>query len=181
MDVSCRSPGSNSWDPFRPNSSQPLRNTVRLSCYAHKSHSSWEYIILLLSNLLANCAMFLWYSQRTLPTSPAIGVGSLLIFFTSPGFIALRSLDSERKKNKNRFHQCQHGLPDNTPQKHGGGSDVRNILAQQDAILQTAAKALVSETSPRHSLRCREMRGSTGHGNGRGSQLFFLMATRNTL
>ena len=98
MDVSCRSPGSNSCDPLRPNSSQPLRNTVRLSCYAHKSNSSWEYIILLLSGFFgANCALFLWHSQRTLPTSPAIGVGSLLIFFTSPGFIALRSLDSEQK------------------------------------------------------------------------------------
>lgn len=32
VDVSCRSPGSNSWDPFNPNSSQPRRNTPRLSC-----------------------------------------------------------------------------------------------------------------------------------------------------
>lgn len=32
VDVSCRSPGSNSWDPFSPNSSQPRRNTPRLSC-----------------------------------------------------------------------------------------------------------------------------------------------------
>src|SRR4029434_7732557 len=29
--VSCRSPGSNSCVPFRPSSSQPLRNSVRLS------------------------------------------------------------------------------------------------------------------------------------------------------
>lgn len=31
MEVSCRSPGSNSWAPFRPNSSQPRRKTDRLS------------------------------------------------------------------------------------------------------------------------------------------------------
>lgn len=31
MEVSCRSPGSNSWEPFRPNSSQPRRKTDRLS------------------------------------------------------------------------------------------------------------------------------------------------------
>ncbi len=31
MEVSCKSPGSNSWEPFRPNSSQPRRKTVRLS------------------------------------------------------------------------------------------------------------------------------------------------------
>ena len=31
MEVSCKSPGSNSWEPLRPNSSQPRRKTDRLS------------------------------------------------------------------------------------------------------------------------------------------------------
>lgn len=36
VDVSCRSPGSKSWEPFSPNSSQPRKNTLRLSCVERK-------------------------------------------------------------------------------------------------------------------------------------------------
>jgi len=41
-----------------------------------------------------------------------------------------------------------------------------DVLAQQDAILQAAAEALVSKASPRHGLRWREMTGRTGDDNG---------------
>lgn len=41
VDVSCRSPGSKSWEPFSPNSSQPRKNTLRLSCRA-KAQFHWD-------------------------------------------------------------------------------------------------------------------------------------------
>lgn len=85
MEVSCKSPGSNSWAPFRPSSSQPRRKTDRLS---------WRKQQQLVNSSLEQGGLQRWVSHwgQCPLTSPAMGVGSLLIFLTSPGLIALSSL-----------------------------------------------------------------------------------------
>lgn len=96
IDVSCRSPGSNSWEPFRPNSSQPRRNTVRLS---------WRKTAG--SHLKVYCSA--GQTAECLLTRPAMGVGSLLIFLTRPGLMALSSLHM-RGKQRQRFIGLQWSL-----------------------------------------------------------------------
>lgn len=86
MEVSCKSPGSNSWEPFKPNSSQPRRKTDRLSQREQQGTRGSQH-------QSGGCCTGLNITLRRCPlTSPAMGVGSLLIFFTSPGLIALSSL-----------------------------------------------------------------------------------------
>lgn len=86
MEVSWRSPGSNNWAPLRPSSSQPRRKTDRLSC--KRSSGAFKDC--------RRCDGWCgWWSQRVsgqVLTRPAMGVGSLLIFFTKPGLIVLSSL-----------------------------------------------------------------------------------------
>lgn len=62
IDVSCRSPGSNSCDPFNPSSSHPLRNMVRLSWWETRRQDT--YYAPVCGNYRENLTVCVWMCER---------------------------------------------------------------------------------------------------------------------